>query len=232
MKQTSFWENSRKIANSLTAVAAGMLTDILFDILAEEHFEGTFTNGVIELFSISEYCFWEKCGFVLGIFLILWALLACGIPVIVYVISSWIPVKKTKISTDVVLSTYKNCRVELYSLEERAAQGNISETDCYLLFTDICQLIVQLYNIFCSGKIENIPSVKDAFRTGAMIYDIGDKISSYEYLKIIDTLNSLFESTHKIIKHCNSNLQVSDYEEIKLFLDELSRLIVDLGIEC
>lgn len=231
MKQTFGGEDNRKIANSLTTVAAGMLTDIIVNILEEEHFEGTFKNDEISLFSINEYSFQQKCVFVIVVFLILWALLSYGLPIITYFFTSWIPVKKTKISTDTVLSTYQECRTELYFLVERVTQGNLLEIDYCLFFTDVCQLIVKFYNIFCSGKAENDLSVKDSFRTGGMVYDIGNKISSYEYLIIVDTLRRLVDLTYKKIKDCNSELLVFDYTEITSLLDKLSSLIGDLGIE-
>ena len=230
MKQNGLFENGRKIANSLTAVAAGILTDILFDMLSNEHFKGTFTDTGVELFSISQYGFGEKCGIVFCVFLTLWLLLAYGIPAFSYVISSWRTAKKPKISTKVVLSTYKECREELISLEERVSQGSTLTACDYILFSDICRWIVRLYNIFCSEKDRNIPSVKAAFRTGSTVYDIDENISSYEYLEVIKSLNGMFDSVYNTIKTNNSKLLAYDYSQIRLILSKLSNVIDDLNI--
>lgn len=230
MKQNGLFENGRTLANSLTAVAAGILTDILFDMLSNEQFKGTFTDAGFELLSISQYDFGEKCGLVFCVFLILWLLLAYGIPAVLYVISSWTTTKKPKISTKTVLSTYKKCREELIILEERVNQVNTLSASNYILFTDICQWIVRLYNIFCSDKDENIPSVKAAFRTDSTIYDVDENIPSYEYLEVIKSLNGMFDSVYKTIKANNSKLLAYDYSQICLILSKLSNVIDDLNI--
>lgn len=50
-------KNKERITEALTAIAAGILTDILYNMLAGEYFSGKIINGEIEIHKVSPFLF-------------------------------------------------------------------------------------------------------------------------------------------------------------------------------
>lgn len=224
MKRINIFKDSNKVASAFTAVAAGMLTDMLYDLLAEEHFEGSVANETLEIIKINEYSVLQRICIIVFLFVFLWALFSYGIPLVGYWLNSLRTRNIPRLSKEEVSDRYKECKQEVIILQERTQ--NVTDPKAHLLlFNDTCQVIIKLHKVFCSGKKENDNVVKNSFRTGSTIYDIGTKLSLYEYLAITEILQEILTLSHNNIPVDSGDLVESDYKNILSFLKDLKMLL-------
>ena len=219
------------MAYALTAVVAGILTDLLYDVLAEESFQGTVINGTIQAIKISKFTIIERVVIILILFLFLWFLLSFLVPLLVYCIGSLRTHNIPKLSTEKVLDTYKECKHDIIILQETVKNMPKQQDDRYvIIFNNICLLILKLHNVFCSKKKTNDRIVKNSFRTGATVDDMGVKLSSYEFLSIVNIAAQILALSQELAPGDTNKLLTGDYANISGHLDDLKNLPVKLDI--
>lgn len=233
IKSRNIFKNSNKVAYALTAVVAGILTDLLYDVLAEESFQGTLINGTIQVIRVSKFIIIERIIIILILFLLLWFLLSFLVPLLVYCIGSLRVYNIPKLSAEKVLDTYKECKHDIIILQETVKNMPTQQDDKYvIIFNNICLIILKLHNVFCSNKKTNERIVKNSFRTGATVDDMGIKLSSYEFLSIVNIANQILILSLKLAPGDTNKLLNGDYANISKYLDDLKNLPVKLNIAC
>lgn len=230
VKQNSHFKN-KKTTDALFAIAAGILTNILWGFLSNGHFEGTFVNGYFAIYTIDQYGFWVKCGILICIYFITWIVLGYGIPIISYIIDSRKQVKKPTIKTEDIEENYKKCKQDLIALEERAARSETSDVSNCMLFVDICKCIILLEKYFCSEtNREKALHIKAAFRTSVVPGDIEKKVSSYEYLAVVRSLQRMLDCVYSTIEQNDNKLLRQDYQEMQAKISNLLKVMDNLNI--
>lgn len=224
MEHENIINQRKKLANSLTAVAAGMLTDIIFDELTEADFTGKVENGEITLWGIDKFTFPTKVLIILGIFLGLWILFSYVIPVVGHFMKMQFAQNIPKISKNKILSTYKECKTSIDLLQEKVYNKNSAENSI-ILFSEICFEIEKLHKVFCSKKQLNKNRVKNMFRTGSSIHDISRRISPYEYLAVINALDKLCQVTYSMCSKPVDRMIDSDYKRTTQLLSNLRNIL-------
>lgn len=222
MNNKGFLKDKVEIARTLSAVVAGMLTDLLYDMLADEHFEGQILDGVIQINRISEYTTLQRIGIISVLFLALWVFFSYIVPLMSYCLYSLWHHNKPRINNKEVLNTYTECKEKIFILRERA-QNMVKENDCacVVIFCDVCLLIGKLYNVFCSGKEQNERVIRNIFRTGSTVNDMNNRLSSYEYLAIIDIIQNTLTLSYNNASQEPGGLLESDYNNMVSRLIEL-----------
>lgn len=79
--KTKFWE---KLWMAISAVASGILTSLLYDQLANSHFEIIMQEGKTLLVPVSNRTFAFQFAIISGIFLISWLIISMIIPFAIY----------------------------------------------------------------------------------------------------------------------------------------------------
>ena len=99
----------------------------------------------------------------------------------------------------------------------------VKENDCacVVIFCDVCLLIGKLYDVFCSGKEQNERVIRNIFRTGSTVNDMNNRLSSYEYLAIIDIIQNTLTLSYNNASQEPGGLFESDYNNMVSRLIEL-----------
>lgn len=225
MKNKNMFRNANKVANALMAVVAGLLTDLLYDSLEEEYFEGQFTDGAIQIFKFAEHTTLEKICFIVTLFFLLWAFLSYGVPLVVYCVNALRYHNIPKINKEKVLDTYQECKSAILDLRKQV-QDITEEKDSIsvVIFKDACLLTTRLHKVFCSGKRQNESTIRNSFRESFTVNDIDLKISIYEYLAIMDVIQQTVELSRNKAPDQISKLLDSDCDHILSYLEELKKL--------
>lgn len=231
MKSKNIFKNMNKIASALMAIAAGLLTDLLYDSLTEEYFEGQLIDCTIQINKIAEYTALEKICIIVSLFLSLWIILSYGIPLMIYCVNTLRYHNIPKFRREKVLKTYEECKNAILDLRKQVLDPIEEKDNVYVvIFKETCLLIVKLHKVFCSGKLQNEIVVRNSFRIGCTVNDIDIKISIYEYLAIIGIIQQTIELSQskapiKLTEHLNN-----DYNNILNYLEELEKLPVHLNL--
>lgn len=221
----NIFKNGSRVASALITVAAGMLTDLLYDVLAEEHFEGQIIDSVVQIIKISEHTTLERICIIVVLFLLLWMFLSYGIPLVIYCVNSLRRHNIPRLDPEKVLSTYKDCKENVIDLQERVRNMTEEQTSAYVIvFSDACLVIARLHKVFCSGKEKNQSIIKNSFRSGATVNDIDVRLSPYEYLAIIDVIQKVLETSYSKVSGKVSELLDSDYDNMLRCLDDLKKI--------
>lgn len=207
------------ILSSLTAVAAGVLTEIIYNLLAENYYRVEMTEESIGIFQVSKLDNLIQIGIILGVFLLSWLLITCLLPVICYVLKSLFPHSRPKSSRKTILNTYREFKNDLLEIQEKLYyRGNLTDAERLALFCHLCCIITTMHKVFNFNK----RAVKSAFRPNAddSTNDIGVRISSYEYRALIESAQTILSQLYRPAISEDA-LYSHDYDKAKNHLEEL-----------
>lgn len=230
MKNNDIFRNRNKIASALTAVASGMLTDLIYDIIAAEYFEGQIIDGTIQIIKISQYNTFEKICLIIILFSFSWVLLSYCIPLISYFINLFRHYNIPKIDSEKLLNTYKECKEKIIELQERTQNAINTNNSYIIIFSDISLLIIRLHKLFCSGKEQNKNIIKASFRSNSTVNDIDIRISLYEYIAIIDVSQNILQLSYKKMPLNIRELLDKDYINICYCINDLKQIPEELNL--
>lgn len=225
MESKNIFKNGSNIARTLAAIVAGILTDMLYDVLTEDHFEGNITDNTIKINKVNEHSILENICSIIILFVILWLILSYVVPTIIYIISSLKTYNIPKTDRKKVLDTYKEFKHEIIELQNQIQNMNAQcECNYLLIFSDTCRIILELHKVFCSDKEKNKNIVKSSFRTGSTVNDIGKELSSYEFLAVLNMAKNILELSYNNVQHNADDLSTYDYTCILSYWEDLMHL--------
>lgn len=221
-----------KLISSLAAVASSILTGLLTNILYDEIFAATYkivnegtTYTIIE---DNEYSVISKIFIVLFIFLIVWFFLSILIPTVATGIEMLIHRKTPTFTRLQLFALYRECKEQLLKLNESMSDCDYACENSKLYLGELARVVNKLYAKFCSTKILEQRVVRSSFRTGSTIDDFENRISFYEYEKIICVasriLGKLQPQNLDIEKSITNELDImyiNDWRKISSRINEL-----------
>ncbi len=225
MESKNIFKNGSNIARTLAAIVAGILTDMLYDVLTEDYFEGNITDKTVKIIKVNEHSILENICIIIILFVILWLFLSYIVPTIIYFISSLIPYNIPKTDRKKVLDTYKEFKNEVIELQNQLQNMNTQcECNYLLIFSDTCRVILELHKVFCSKKEKNKNIIRSSFRTGSTVNDIGKELSSYEFFAVLNMAKNILDLSYNNVQHNQDDLSTYDYTCILSYWEDLMHL--------
>ena len=213
-----------KITISLISIASGILTNILYDILAEKHYCGILSKYNIRIIEMSKFSLIEQLILIFLIFITIWIILSFFIPVLIKIINSTKFHDKPLYSRSRMINEYILLKTSIIKAQEDIDNLKLSNENYTIIFYDICSAVMKFYRIFNNGNLSNKRIVETIFKqNNSSIKNVINKIPLYEYLSILNISQSLLKKcTTKIIS--NHEGLKKDYSEINIYIEELKRM--------
>lgn len=211
----------RRLPQALSALTASILTNIIYDEISTSHFERKIQNNNIYFVEVSNYSIYEKLFFLFLLFSILWFLISMLIPTILKLYSIRKPKKKKQLRKKEILHEYTRIKLHLNLLLQNIEQIKTLQTSTLTYAEDISICINQLYTVFCPSSNIQKKVVKNVFRTGASISDIGHAVSIYEYTEIINEAKYLLDN---VFSNKENELLLQDYSKLNARIIELKKV--------
>lgn len=219
--------SDKELFNYLSAIASGILTNVIYDELFPYYYEKIESSNSIMFIQIEQFNFFEKILIIMTIFFVVWFLLSVIIPFIIKKIKDLSYKKRKVYSKKDIMTNYNNINKNVQKLIESNIIILSDENFKYnntVLASEISNNINNLYKIFCPSKNAQKRIVKSAFRQGNTINDIGKYISHYEFEALLNNIEIIFNS---IFQENTNALKENDYNLLKEKIKELKLLNID-----
>ena len=212
--KTKFWE---KLWMAISAVASGILTSLLYDQLANSHFEIIMQEGKTLLVPVSNRTFAFQFAIISGIFLISWLIISMIIPFAIYMFERISYKRVQYLRPNEVITSFRKIKKEVIYISEKL--NRINQSDVVILYAeDIVSLILRLYKTFYTENRQLRMPVTSIFRMENTLVNVGREISPYDYNALLKVLNQLLRLVNQ---SRNSEILQRDYIKSKKLLSEL-----------
>ena len=194
-----------KTPTAIYAMASGILTDMLFEFLAESTYIGRYDAGRIEVVADGKYPPLQVILLAMGVFFLIWVTLGIVVPKLLNVIYrlSFKSIKKHR-RTD-VLQTYSSVRNNVVDIEDMLSMTEF-DNQCLntFIFVDLVKAIKKLADVFVAANGNPRLFQRSFFRTGKVMDDIDRYVSPYEFRALVVELERLVNWVYERCSHENS----------------------------
>ena len=217
--------NKRRINGtlvSLMGVTSGLITNVLYGILSQQHFEMVEKNDVTIILPIGHFSATEKVILIFLIFFILWLFLAFFLPSVINFIISRLPRGEVKRDYKDLQQCYKEFKDGIIELQTKFKGANNNESMNIIMFVEICSLIDEMHCMFYVYTEKNIIIRNQLFGNGYIARNKKGKniISIYEYRAILKITEQLLYYIYAANRKENQEI-CDDYENSKNKCKEL-----------
>lgn len=222
MKKT----NNKLIANSLFAIASGVLTNTIYDELCTSYFEQNIIDDRIIFIELNKLSLFSQVFIIILMFLSIWFVLAVLLPEIYLIVKRKIQFRQHRLYTNKeIINVYNQVKentlnlMNKYNLLQSNSNGN--SYDSLMIASDIFNCVNELYIVFNGKSKIQKNTIHSVFRNGVTVNDINKKISIYEYIATLDNIRFLLDAI------CNNPQSETDYNEIINKLEELKTININ-----
>lgn len=212
-----------KIINATSAVASGILTELIYSELSNSYYEKQIINDVETFIEINQTPFWKKFIFILLVFLTIWILISIIIPRTAYLVKSFHrkrkPTYNTKEMTIIFNKILENIQNISFALNNNCSRISLE----ILYFDEIATSINRLYAIFCSTNLIQKRTVKIVFRDSSSAAIKDNQISKVEFYYLLCIMDKLLNEYTKT-KPNDENLAKIFETDITALQDKLEEL--------
>lgn len=194
-----------KISSILSAIASGILTDLICEQFSATSFTITFNNNVYHIKSIEDSNLVFKLVAIVLVFFLIWFLIAILLPNFLYAIDRLKTKNKPKYTKHKLLERYTKLKDD--ALKAFTLSNKCDEPNLYLY--ELFKCVNELDKLFSAVQPKVIKSV---FKKSNSASDIGYNISPYEFKLLINTLEIQIA---KLIENVNPQEIQTDYKFIK-----------------
>lgn len=221
--------NKRRINGtsvSLMGITSGLITNALYGILSQQHFEMTKKNDVTIILPIGRFSTTERIILIFLIFFILWFFLAFFLPAVINFIVSRLPRGEFKRNNKDLQQCYKKFKDGIIELHAKFKKTNNNESMNIIMFVEICSLIDEMHYMFHVYTEKNLIIRNQLFDNNYITCEKKDKntISIYEYRAILEIADQLLSYIFAANRKKNKKI-FKDYMESKRKCEDLCNII-------
>lgn len=212
-----------KIITATSAVASGILTELIYSEMSNSYYEKQIINDVETFIEINQTPFWKKIIFILLMFLSIWILISIISPRVVYLFKSIHRKRKPTYNTKEMTIIFNEIMKTIQGISFSFKNSCSVPLSKMLYFDEIATSINKLHAVFSSTNPIQKRTVKFVFRDSNSSTVKDDRISKVEFHILLFIMEELLNECAKE-KFNNESIDKMLETDIKAVQGKLNKL--------